>query len=600
VLLLQAFVEIETPYYPRDMKNKVCSMLVVLAVIGTPTAVRAQSLDEALGVGKSDLAESKPETKQMWNALVTALERGDMENAKKLAEDFGNVIDFTEPYQKNFASAALAILSSDQRLGPDGKPTLAKATLAEIAEVQAQIATKEREISALEDKRTGLQKKLQDSNMAGAVIGGLLGPQLGGIANADKQNVQMELENVEKQMREKKNAIGELQESIPLIEQKGRQSLGEDRDKAFILVKELIEGGYFREAIALSNTYLKRLGQDTDFVKLSQSAVNQQKVQIKAVMIAKAATKDAAALMDQNRLWDAKVEMERSIASIRERINWAKASDAELLNFTQIEMGKISRDLTRKIEVAQKARDIIFQSAQRDAIYAGKKYAEFLVKYPDFPDADADNLKLSDLKTSQVEAKFAKRIAAIEEVISNDPAEAKEMIKRLIADNTDPDEVSVIKSRMSKLEKMILKEEIAAIQKRLDEAQSYLTKWNVTFAESIKKGEEPASSLTASLSGGTENLTRAISIQEGVVKQIDVLLQEKMDGITKSQVVALQETAKAALNYMGSAKEKVETAERERVARNKIITISLIVLAVAGLAVGAFLIMKKKKPQPSS
>ncbi len=577
------------------MKIKVCSLLVALVLMNIPIALHAQSLDDVLGVGKTDLAESKPETKQMWNDLVTALERGDMENAKKLADNFSNVIDYTEPYQKNFASAALSILSSDQRLGPDGKLSLDKATLADIAEVQAQIATKERELKALEDKRTALQKKLQDSNMTGALIGGLLGPQLGGIANADKQNVQMELENVEKQMREKKNAINELQNSIPLIEQKGRQSLGEDRNKAFILVKELIEGSYFREAIALSNTYLKRLGQDADFVKLSQSAVNQQKTQIKAVAIAKAATRDAAALMDQNRLWDAKVEMERSIESIRERVNGAKASDAELLNFTQIEMGKISRDLTRKIEVAMKARSIILQSAQRDALAAGKRFAEFLAKYPDYPEADADNLKLSDLKTSQVETKFAKRISAIEEVINNDPAEAKEMIKRLIADNTDPDEVSVIKSRMSRLEKAILKQEIAAIQKRLDEAQSYLTKWNVTFAESIKKGEEPASSLTASLSGGTENLTRAISLQEGVVKQIDVLLQDKMDNISKSQVVALQETAKAALNHMSSAKEKVETAEREKAARNKMITMVLIGLVVLGLAGGAFFVMKKKK-----
>lgn len=560
------------------------TLLAGMLLAASPSA---QTLDEVLGVGRSDLAESKPETVKLWNDLVTALERGDMENAPKLADAFGNVVDFTEPYQKNFASAALKILTADKPVGSDGKPALDKATVDKIAEVQAQVAGKEREIKTLEDKRAALTKKLQDSNVAGAVIGGLLGAGLGNIANAEKQNIQLDLKNVEKQMMEAKGVITELQSKIPLLEAEGRQSLGEDRNKAFILLKELMEGSYFREAIALANTYLKRMGQDADFVKLSQSAVNQQKTQIRAVAIAKAATKDAAALMDQNRLWDAKVEMERSVASIRERVSGAKANDAELLNFTQIEMGKISRDLTRKIDAALKARDIILQAAKRDALAAGKKFAEFLTRHPDFPEAEADNLKLSDLKTAQVEAKFAKRIAAIEEVISNDPAEAKEMIKRLVAENTDPDEVSVIRSRMSKLEKTILKQEIAAIQKRLDEAQSFLTKWNVTYAESLKKGEKPAASFTASLSGGTENLTRAISIQEGVVKQLDVVLQEKLDTVTKSQVVALQETARAALNHMNGAKESAASGK----------TMALALAGVLGLVVlaGGFLFMRKKK-----
>lgn len=567
------------------MKTRFTSVLLAgFLLAGTSPA---QTLDEVLGVGKSDLAESKPETIKLWNDLVTALERGDMDNASRLADAFTNVVDFTEPYQKNFASAALKILTAEKALGVDGKPALDKGTIDKIAEVQAQVAGKEREINTLEDKRAVLTKKLQDSNVTGAMVGGLLGAGLGNIANAGKQNIQLDLKNVEKQMTEAKAVIAELRGKIPLLEAEGRQSLGEDRNKAFILLKELMEGSYFREAIALASTYLKRMGQDADFVRLSQSAVNQQKTQIRAVAIAKAATKDAAALMEQNRLWDAKVEMERSVASIRERVSGAKANDAELLNFTQIEMGKISRDLTRKIEAAIKARDIILQAAKRDALAAGKKFAEFLSRHADFPEAEADNLKLSDFKTAQVEAKFAKRIAAIEEVIGNDPAEAKEMIKRLVAENTDPDEVSVIRSRMSKLEKAILKQEIAAIQKRLDEAQSFLTRWNVTYAESLKKGENPAASFSASLSGGTENLTRAISIQEGVVKQLDVVLQEKLDTVTKSQVVALQETARAALNHMNGARESAASGKTMAI-------VMACVLAVVVLAAGFFVKIKKK------
>ena len=139
--------------------------------------------------------------------------------------------------------------------------------------------------------------------------------------------------------------------------------------------------------------------------------------------------------------------MEKSIATIKDRV-----SDAALLKYTQIEMGKIIRELTRKIQEALKARGVILQTAERDAVDAGKKYSDFLAKYPDYPDAEADKLMISDIRTRQIEAKFAKRVAAIEEVIGNDPSEAREMIKRLIAENTDPDEVSVIRSRVTKLD----------------------------------------------------------------------------------------------------------------------------------------------------
>lgn len=541
--------------------------------------LRAQSLDDVLGVGKSELGESRPETKKLWNDLLTALEQGNFEAGKDTAQQFVDVIDYTEPYQKNFAAMALKLLNANlEQTGPG-------TTSAAIAEIQAQITTKENQLKTLENKRVELQKNAKEANMSGAVVGALFGGVADQIANAGKENVQNELKENDGRIAEVKNEINELQGKIPELEAEGRRALQEVRNDAFLLVKELINDNHFREAIALSNTAIKKLGQDTAFVRLSQSAVDQQKIQVKAVAIAKAATADAATLIAKNRLWEAKVEMEKSIATIKDRV-----SDAALLNYTQIEMGKIIRELTRKIQEALKARGVILQTAERDAVDAGKKYSDFLAKYPDYPDAEADKLMISDIRTRQIEAKFAKRVAAIEEVIGNDPSEAREMIKRLIAENTDPDEVSVIRSRVTKLEKSILQEEIKRIETKLDEAQSYLTKWNVTYAEDLKKGGKPTASFMASLSGGTENLTRAISVQEGVVKQIDVLLTEPMDTISKSQVVGLQETAKAALDYMRSTKEHAAT--------NKTIAIIggvVLVLIVIGAVGGGILMFSRRK-----
>ena len=545
---------------------------------GQPTP----SLDDILGVGKSDLAESKPETLQLWNNLLSALEQNNIADAKSLSLKFTNVVDFTEPYQMNLAATALEVLNTNYDTSASSDANFDEGTKAAIAEVQSQIAPAERKIKALSDKKPELQKKVGSANTTAAVLGALLGPQLGGISNADKQNIENELKQVDSDIAEQKVNIRALTQKLPELQAGGQKIIKEGRNKAFTLTKELIEGAYFREAIALANTCLKKYGQDMEFTRLSQSAVNQQKTQNKAVAIARAATADAAKLIAQNHIWEAKVELEKSFSSIKERVN-----DSDVLRFTQIEVGKITRDLARKVEVALKARGTIMKSAERDAVDGGKKFVDFLAKYPDYPEADEDRLRLSDLKTKQIEVKFAKRIAAIEEAISNDPAEAKAMIKRLIADNTDPDEVSVIKSRMTKLEKVILDQEIKQIRGRLDEAQSYLTKWNVTYAEEVKKGGKPQASFTASLGGGVENLTRAISVQEGVVKQIDVLLSEPMEKVSKSQVVALQETARGALEFMLGAREKA--------ASGKVTTMIGGIVVMIVLLSGGYLFVRRKR-----
>ena len=149
------------------MKTPWALLFAVFFIWASP--LRAQSLDDLLGVGKSELGESRPETRKLWNDLVTALEQGNFESGKNTAQQFLDVIDYTEPYQKNFAAMALKLLNADlEQTGPG-------TTSAAIAEIQAQITAKATELKALQDKKVELQKNAKDANMSGAVIGALFG-----------------------------------------------------------------------------------------------------------------------------------------------------------------------------------------------------------------------------------------------------------------------------------------------------------------------------------------------------------------------------------------------------------------------------------------
>lgn len=579
------------------MKNKISLILLLLVVsIGTQRIfAQSKELEDILGVGKTELEDSKPETKKLYGDLITALEQGDFANGKTYAQNYVDVIDYTEPYQKNFAKTALDLLNT--ALSSDD-PTVSKAedaAKAAVAEIHQQIAGYEKQMHELENKRAQLQKDMADANTSGALVGALLGPQLGQVANANTQNAANDMNINERNIELTKQNIRELEQKIPSVEAQGRSNLiaarnqsqslyNDQRGKVYVLVRELIAGNNYREAIALSNTALKKMGQDTELVNLSQSAINQQKIQKRAYAIAQAASKDANDLVAKNHLWEAKVELERSFAQITDRIK-----DSDLLKATAIETAKIIRDLTRNIATAQKVHDVIMSSGERDALTAEKKYAEYITAHPDYPEIGSDKLKLSDLRTGQIEAKFAKRIAAIQEVIGNDPAEARDMIKRLMADNTDPDDVSVLKSKITKLEKSILDVEIARISAKIDEAQSYLTKWDVSFAEAVKVGGRPAVGYGVAFKGSVENLTRAISLQEGVVKQIEILMTEPMTTMSKSQLVGLQTTAQGALDIMRGAQDQAAT-------NKKMVNILIAAVVLALLGVVIFFITKKKKP----
>jgi hypothetical protein len=205
---------------------------------------------------------------------------------------------------------------------------------------------------------------------------------------------------------------------------------------------------------------------------------------------------------------------------------------------------------------------MIMKISDTDPILALKEYEKFVIQHSDYPEIEVDRQKIRQVRTQQIEAKLTKRLALIDEVILNDPNEAREMIKRLISDNTEPDEISLIRSRVSKLEKQILQTEVKRIEQKIDEAQSYLTKWNVTYAAELKKGGSPEADFKASISGGIENLTRAISVQDGVAKQISILLGQPMDLITKSQLIGLQQTAVAALETMKKTKEQTDSNKK--------------------------------------
>jgi len=476
----------------------------------------------------------------------------------------------------------------------------------------------------LEIQLPAIEKKIKDAATGegvGNAVGGMMGlGSVGQISKAGKDGAERELTRIKEKMNKNDTQIDEIDAKLEKLKRGQEDEVAQLdgqfqseqkvlRDKIIFQIQELKKANHSRTAAVLANVYMRKRGNDVEIGKLAQEATENLKNESKAIEVAKVALRPVRDLMERMKFWSAKDEFQKARTAIQNRVSdpaltqlidrevkmvayelleKIKKVDEEIEDALKLakddpvqaeaKLGQIRSTYTDHPEIGnrintvrliryEKEEAVIIRMAQGEPEAAEKKFAEFILKNPDYPNAD-------NLKIQIKEIKFEKRITAIEEVIPNDPAEAKKMIKTLMASGLTPDDISVVKSKVTKLERQILEKEFESIKADMDEAQSYLTKFNAqvggSFAGSISHeagaAAQSGSSSTAafgntkiadvsffqSLTMSMENLVRARSIQVGAQKRLEILLQEPMDNVTKAKLTGLLETQKAAVEQMDS------------------------------------------------
>lgn len=571
--------------------------------------IRAQSLDEVLGVGKTEYKQSKPETIEKWENILTMLEASRFEAALPELQKYRNIDDVTEPYQKLFVDSVILLIEpGDQFFRADDVNVRYSKAIDGLKKDKADLVAENKDLEA---QLPAIEKKIKDAATGegvGNAVGGMLGlGSVGQISKAGKEGAERELTRIKEKITRNDTQITQIDgkieklkngqdEEVTKLDNQFQSEQKILRDKISTQIRDLTKSNHSRTAAVLANVYMRKRGNDVEIGKLAQVATENLKNESKAIEVARVALKPVRDLMERMKLWSAKDEFKKACAAIQNRV-----SDSSLTQLIDREIKMVAYELAEKIKKVdeqvdeasalakedpvqaegklaqlkaayadnpdlgkkinevkmlryEKEEKTILRLAQNEPEAAERKVAEFLEKNPDYPNAD-------NLKIQVKEIKFAKRIAAIEEVIPNDPAEAKKMIKTLMASGLTPDDISVVKSKVSKLERQILDKEFEVIKADMDEAQSYLSKFNMQVAGA---GNLPADGriakvdFIASLSIGTENLVRARSIQVGAQKRLEILMQEPMDNVTKAKLAGLLETQKAAVEQM----DEVTNAQR--------------------------------------
>jgi len=617
------------------------SSIWFMLVGGSIQTATAETLDEALGVGVTEYQASSPETQQLWNRLLETMQQNPSA-AANLLKQFSEVKDRVEPYQKTFCSLGLQVICTNstegaETIAPEIRTRIETTSAAirikieeKTAEISKQIEDNTTEINKQIDADTaeinGLKQQIQTeeankasllnnpniSGTAGAIVGKFL-PSVGSVANTVNQNRNASLAQSDRNIADHRRRIAELERTVASLRSNlatTTESLRNDLERVTTALRNDLDGtlaalrkknddlqsafrqhilaflnemkmnGHLTPVLAMASLYQSARGEDALIVTIAQSTVDLQKQQAQAIRVTNAALKPAKDLIDNGRFWDARAEIEKASESIRMRV-----TDAQLLRMIQLEMKKTQSDVDGRIEKAMKQRNTAIELARRDYAEGSKQFDSFMKAYPDYPDVDQDALKFRDIKEHQVGSKFAKQIAAIEEVTQNDPQEAKVMIKKLLEADVSAEDISVLKSRVTALRRTILNRELAQIQDRMDEAQKFLEKVSVDYAMSIKKGTKPERSLIEKATMGTENLVRARSLQAGAIKQLEVLMQDPdLDLISKAKLTGLLESQKAA----------VAQIDNDLSSKSSVFMGLGVVVFVAILGVVAFLFIRKR------
>jgi len=506
-----------------NKKNNLIRVVTLLILGATFCPVCAESLDDILNSEETNVPVVSKTTQKSWTNLLDSLQKSDFSNAMNQAHSFINTKDNLEPYQNTFTTLVLELLPGKESGYND-----------------AEFMAKRREliITRKESERLKNDLAVNQKQMASFPPRVLKGTE-----------EYKRLVACQQRLADNKRATKDVEAKISHLQQEVDSALATKKEQIRTRTITSIEGLQtiqdYCAVVALANTYLKKVGSDSEIEKLVQDAINLRKAQIKAIKIAKVALQPAVDSLEKGRYWDVKPEITKAVDKINSRV-----TNKEECDFIKLEIVNESKDLDRKVEAIIKEREFIFESAKKNALEGMKRLEAFHTKHQGYPDYEKDRLLIENMQREQSAQKYVEQIAAIEAVIPNDIDEAQKMLDELIKSGLPADKASILKAKITERRRDIIEREEKLIRADIDEAHSYLTKIDKNIAIDIREGRKPVFYAKVKEQQGHENLVRARSLQAGAVKRLEILLNQEMDAVIKSRLVGLLEPQKVVLGQM--------------------------------------------------
>lgn len=548
-----------------------CCGVVAGAADAVPTAAPSRQPDSAQG------------SRDPWESLLATLEARNRDASLVALRRLEGRKD-AAPYQKAFAACALRLLTEASQ--PRSVPELPGVT-ANSARIQDLRTRIEKE----EEKRPFLNQQIADASKVGPV--GRFVEWLTGLGDHGrgsewgKASAERGLKELEANITAAHAEIAALEKASAQLRQAAADKLAREqaafREQSVAFLREQLEARRSRPAMALATLWLDSKGADAEITALHQAAVAMSKAEQDAISTAAPAIQAAKDLLAKSRLWDARGQLAKVLED-----GAARSKDPLTMEFLRREISPTATRIEGEMAKAMKLREAFMEIATRDGADAVRKLEEFRKTFPDYPGYDQDRRTIGELRVPQVEKRFAREFAAIEEMIPRDPSRAREMIKPLFASELDPEETTILKTLVAKVNLRIAQQEADLVRKDFDQVYAVLAEYDPVYAEKLKAGAQPQAGLFRLIITGVDPLVRARGLQEKGLLRLGHLLAEDMDPATKSSLTQLLGKETAALRQMDDT-----MAESRR--SKGVATVLGCVLLFGMVGGGAYAVWKGKK-----
>jgi hypothetical protein len=365
--------------------RKLCSLLAVGFFL--TGVVRSQdSLEELLRPSGNTIQLTNEKADEAWKQVVGAFQRNDMEIAVEKGKAF---------LTGDFKPSAYQLLGVNVMMGLAGASETGL-----LFEDPQDSAEKQR----LEEERAAITKRYQDLNAVYLDADARINQLTLNRTRPVQEGTPNHLECVQcaKRMEE---ALAELEALKPKIEENkkktaelsGKSNSGL-KSQTLNLLDMLIEAGEIEAAAAISNTYIRKVGNDLDVAKKQQDVVRLQEVAEKAKKAIAILREELSGLVDKKMYWGAREKSRQFVGKVEQM-----STDTELVRMVKADLSLDPLGIEKNILAGDESFRLIQAQSEADFTRAFEEFEKFTVNFPDHPKQQELSFFIAERKMNSVD-----------------------------------------------------------------------------------------------------------------------------------------------------------------------------------------------------
>lgn len=488
----------------------------------------ADELDLLLNPTRDARSLTDEEAKNAWNNVVDAFRRNDMAQAVDLGKKFLDGNHKANPYQVLGAKVMINLATETQGITTSSKGSTDK--LDSVMTERAQITAKYnslleaiRNANATIDRLTSYRTQpVQQGTAAHREC--VRNAQIIDQANA-------ELEILKPQIEKNKREATETRSQLST----------ETKAEVTRLLDMLMEANELEAAFAITNVYLRKVGEDLDIAKRQQDVIRLQETKDKATKIANVIIDQQKAQVQAKKYWAAREGVEKSLAKVRQQ-----AGDPSLVRMVEQMVGRDDLGVNASIAKADEETEAVIALAEIDSRKADSLLEDLRSRYPDHPRIEVIRLKLSAQQSQDMKGKMSELLSSIESLAESDPEGAVAMLASLDPEKIDPVEKMSMQVRISEAANKSVSALLAKSERSLENVKEKIggevAEVVATQREKIKSNKSDSLEYSASQAirakiDRSAEIPEAKATLEGISKSLAVISKLK---ITSQQEIILQ------------------------------------------------------------